>query len=705
MTKTFSRNCLCYNWRAASNSSQNKTEQEITKQKIMIRIQNRFAEGWFLFFCLTFSSFLHAQQETPSPVAFDLLVVDAANDEPLPKVTSEINNNGKLQTLHTDIDGHVAVPPADSAGGYFGLFAELEGYVKRVLEWRKPQESSASKTYTLKLEEATSIRGKVTDDTGTPISDATIVVTIPNAEQPARNGIDRNYVSYEAIKSDSEGNWVFKGAPKEFESVQLGVWSYRHVSGEFFQFQTFQSKEARDGSITLTLPRGVSIDGTVLDKDDKPLKGARVMYGGQMASNKMDPQLTDDKGKFFYTAQEGEKVTLTVTASGHAPELATFQMDDQTHELTVYMAESQPMFGRIVGPNDEPIPFAWVFPDTWRGSRSLETRIQADKEGKFMWKDAPYDEVKCDIDGTSEGYVREERKLIASEKEIVISLRKALRVSGTVVDQETGKAIEQFQVIRGVMWDAKKVQWERNLSQKPSTGGKFSYTEGWARPGFGIRIEAPGYLPEERSGFKLEEEQITFDFELMPAANVTWIVTDQAGSPVPKAKAYLTMEGQSLTIRNGIVQNGTSIEATSNAEGIVEFPPQDRKYSIVILCDAGYAEIDNNRIEDSNKVQLLGWGKLSGTLLLNDKPAANEKISIRSKFQGMPMVRRSIELTTDAAGKFSFDRIPEGEIAVSRRTDIPLGNGAFRLNHTLTVKVEIIAGETATVTLVGDATK
>ncbi len=289
----------------------------------MIRFPNRFSEGWFLFFCVTFSSFLHAQQVTPSSVAFDLLVVDAANDKPLHKVTIEVNNNGKSQTLHTDINGRVTVPP--SPGGYFGLFAGLEGHVKRVLEWRKPQESSASKTYTLRLETATSIRGKVTDDAGTPILGATIVVSIPNAEQPDRNGIDRNYVSYQAIKSDNEGNWVFKGAPKEFESVQLGVWSYRHVSGEFFQFQTFQSKEARDGSITLTLPRGVSIEGIVLNDDDKPLKGARVMYGGGMASNKMDPQLTNEEGKFFYTAKEGETVTLTITAPGYAPELAIFK--------------------------------------------------------------------------------------------------------------------------------------------------------------------------------------------------------------------------------------------------------------------------------------------------------------------------------------------------------------------------------------------
>ena len=456
----------------------------------------------------------------------------------------------------------------------------------------------------------------------------------------------------------------------------------------------------------MTLPRGVLIKGLVVDKDEKPLKGARVMYGGGMASNKMDPQLTNEKGHFVYAAKEGAMVTLTITASGHAPELETFKMDDQTHEMTVYMAESQPMFGRIVGPNDEPIPFAWVYPDTWRGSRSLETRIQADKEGKFMWKDAPYDEVKCDIDGTSEGYVREERKLVVSDKEIVITLRKALRVSGTVVDRETGKAIDQFQVIRGVMWDERNVQWERIRNQKPSTAGKFSYTEGWSRPGYGVRIEAPGYLPEERSGFKLDDEEVNFDFELTPAENITLIVIDQDDSPVPKAKAYLIIEGQSLRIDNEIVRKGTAIESSSNAEGIIEFPPQDRKFSIVILCDVGYAEIDHNKIEDPKKVQLLGWGKLNGTLLLNDKPAANEKISIWPKsnqqVRGMPMVQRSIEVMTDATGKFSFDRIPEGLIAVSRRNDIPLGNGAFRSNNTLTETFAIIGGETTTVTLVGE---
>lgn len=105
-------------------------------------------------------------------------------------------------------------------------------------------------------------------------------------------------------------------------------------------------------------------------------------------------------------------------------------------------------------------------------------------------------------------------------------------------------------------------------------------------------------------------------------------------------------------------------------------------------------------------MQLFGWGKLNGTLLLKDKPAANEKISIGPKSnqqaRGMPRVHRSIEVMTDATSKFSFDRIPEGLIAVSRRIDISLGNEAFRSNNTLTETFAIIAGETTTVTLVGE---
>jgi hypothetical protein len=44
-----------------------------------------------------------------------------------------------------------------------------------------------------------------------------------------------------------------------------------------------------------------------------------------------------------------------------------FTMGDQKKELTVQLSTAIAMQGRIVGPHGEAVPFAWVYPDTWRG--------------------------------------------------------------------------------------------------------------------------------------------------------------------------------------------------------------------------------------------------------------------------------------------------------------------------------------------------
>ena len=143
------------------------------------------------------------------------------------------------------------------------------------------------------------------------------------------------------------------------------------------------------------------------------------------------------------------------------------------------------MFGRVVGPDGEPVPEAWVYPDTWRGSRSLETRIHADKEGKFRWDDAPLDAVKCDIDGSCAGYMRETKDLTASDDEIVITLRKGLHITGTVVDEETGKPIDVFRIVTGIVFNGDdRVSWERPNSEMQSRNGKIDYTESWSAPRF-----------------------------------------------------------------------------------------------------------------------------------------------------------------------------------------------------------------------------
>src|SRR5208337_4576707 len=145
------------------------------------------------------------------------------------------------------------------------------------------------------------------------------------------------------------------------------------------------------GKEIYVLQHGVPVVGVVQDASGKPLAGAEVLTGAQMCSNRVPSQKTGIDGGFHYMAKPGDEVTLTVTREGYAPELKQFVMGSGKQEKIIQLSRSKPMIGRVVGPKGEPIPFAWVYPDTWRGNRSLEVQIRADKDGKFEWKDAPAD--------------------------------------------------------------------------------------------------------------------------------------------------------------------------------------------------------------------------------------------------------------------------------------------------------------------------
>jgi hypothetical protein len=73
---------------------------------------------------------------------------------------------------------------------------------------------------------------------------------------------------------------------------------------------------------TLTLKRGVLIEGQVIGKDGKPLAGAGVGVGNdRVASNIVPEAKTDADGRFAVGVHPQGVVTLTIRAAGHAPEM------------------------------------------------------------------------------------------------------------------------------------------------------------------------------------------------------------------------------------------------------------------------------------------------------------------------------------------------------------------------------------------------
>ena len=326
--------------------------------------------------CLVFHPLVTAAQETQPQIEFDLTVVDETDDKPLADAKVFVINK-KNQTLLTDRDGHVLAPCTGSSQGYY-FVVELDGYVRTRVDWKGSEEELVPRPFKLSLQKATSIFGKVIDDAGNPVRNATVNVLIETRERASQNGFKLNDSSYYLVQSDDNGNWRYEGVPREILSVQLNASSQVPVIGQYSDFRKFLPSQVRDESITLIVPKGVRFEGVVLDKENNPLKGARVHFNS--ASMMVRPSFTDARGRFVFFAKEGVRLDLIIIAPGHTPEFLPVAVDRERQELTISLSESKPMLGRIVGPNEEPIPFAWIYPKTWRGSRSLGRKSHSSRQ-------------------------------------------------------------------------------------------------------------------------------------------------------------------------------------------------------------------------------------------------------------------------------------------------------------------------------------
>ena len=317
----------------------------------------------------------------------DLLVIDGSTHQPLAHASGSVNSAMiDEQKFSVGPDGHAILPvPRNNGFGFFEISVHAGGYVGKLLEWSEKDKDSIPGQYTVAMVRGVRIGGRIIDDAGQPVAGAHIVLWM--GRQQSTTPHERYDIDADDIQSAAHGDWTFAEAPPDFQSIEMGCWDYGHANGDYFPMKSLTPQQLHAGNETYVLQCGLPVTGLVLNAAGKPLAGADVLTGAQMCSNRVPSQKTDAAGRFHYVAKPGDEVTLTITCHGYAPELKQFLVGNEKHETTIQLSKSRPLIGHVVGPKGEPIPFAWVYPDTWRGNRSLEVRIHADKDGKFQWKE------------------------------------------------------------------------------------------------------------------------------------------------------------------------------------------------------------------------------------------------------------------------------------------------------------------------------
>ena len=638
---------------------------------------------------------LPAAAAPPETRPFRLRVVDEAG-RPVEGVALDTRVDKVQAKARTDAQGRCSLEIPEPAPAYFHVGATGDGYVPVYVEWHGQggNKPAIPNEYTLVLEKGTTIGGLIQDDQGKPIGGASVFVLVPSraTREPGKPRV--SLWDYEA-KTDAEGRWHCDVVPAKLDDVWLRLSHPDFASDTLYGNTPKPSLETlRDRSGVMVLKKGITVEGRVLSSDGKPIAGARIAQGSDRFGSHYPDTKSDEQGRFRFANCHAGEMILTVQARGYSPDLRKIVVAPGQASVDFALEPAHRIRARVVDPQGNPVAGAFVAADTWRGHRSIEFRVDTDKEGRFAWDDAPGDEVQFAMG--KEGYMALRRKAItASSDELLITLIKPLKVKGAVTDADTGRPVDAFTVVPGIDWgNDQKPYWERQSARKQS-GGHFEFDFAEPRPGHLVRIEAEGYLPASSRSFKDSEGDIRFDFALKKGDDLSGVVLGVDGQPLAGASVCLVTPEASAQLANGRPPDRRHSAVVETArDGRFRFPAQEGKFTLVVLHDSGLALRTASQIAAAREVKLEAWGQVEGYVRIGARPAAGEAVHLsvhQESGDDEPRPYFNYETTADARGHYVIERVPPGKVYVSR--EIKLSDRMTGYSHTTAVEVK--AGQSA----------
>jgi hypothetical protein len=656
-----------------------------------------------------------AQANVQTGKSMDLVVTDAETKQPVAGITVQNggqNIRGRYRGV-TDANGHASVPiPLDNKNpGFFWIRVSGKGYIGKRLEWQPYNQqlnsSEVPTSYAMTMEHSTKISGKIVDDTGAPVEGANVILDFTKKYGNPHEQVDvQAYNRNKPLLSAADGSWSFNGAPMNCDEISITAWDYHHVSEDFWNAQPYSPVSAMyDGTAKFVLKRGVTLEGTVTDSQGSPVAGAQIARGNErFAGNAIPPQKTDAQGNFSYQFAPGQQVILTVQAKGFAPALKQLVMGAEKQTIAFQLGKPHHITGKVVDGSGRPVPRAQINVDSWQGQRTLQANFQTDSTGTFHWNEAPAEPVIVNV--YAPGVRQLDNQTLTPDQDNVVHLGKTSHIRGTVTDAETGKPIDQFKLTLGIQWQGQdnvtwQPGWNNDWGVRP---GGFNFEDSWSYPGVAVRITAQGYLPAESRVVRSDEGDVTLDLKMKPGKDIMFTVLSADGKPVTDATAVMATPGQQANINNGRVMNySSSQQATSSADGKIDFPPETGIYEIEVVADEGFAKLDSDALAKSSEVKLMPWGQLKGKMMKGSKPAVDEWVDINDSAMEpydpqKPRIYSSSSAKTDANGNFALDRIAPGKWNLGRRVQIT--SNSWSSVNLATVDVE--PGKTAEVAIGGN---
>lgn len=132
------------------------------------------------------------------------------------------------------------------------------------------------------------------------------------------------------------------------------------------------------------------------------------------------------------------------------------------------------------------------------------------------------------------------------------------------------------------------------------------------------------------------------------------------GKPAANAQVGYSMPRHFMLLGDGGLRGDQNNLAQTDAKGGFNLPIRDKVTALYAAHENGFARLPPESLSNNVKIILQSWGHVTGTLHVNDKPAANERISLSPTFPGQEFMS-SIQGRTDDQGRFAFNHVPPGD--------------------------------------------
>lgn len=642
--------------------------------------------------------------DIPKTWILELEVVDKTLGEPIPKIPINVSIDNRRFSYVTDDQGHAHIEYPEGLK-YLVITPKAPAFVPINLSWRNfNSKDPVPDAYKLELEQGSTIGGIVNDEAGNPIPNVIVQLSVPyrHGEEQSREQLDLYNLP---IKTDATGHWRCDVVPKDMAQPYVRLSHPDFLSDEMFgETPVPPLPKLRDLTGVMVMKKGLSVSGKVLDDQGQPIAGAKVYQGGDRFGSNYPETKTDAAGNFrFPHCRPGNELVLTVTAKGKSPDQKSLMFDKPLDNVEFRLEPGHVVKGRVIDAAGNPIPKVMIATDTWRDHRALMVRFDTDANGAFLWNEAPADEVLTDF--LKQGYMDNRRVHIKpSDQDIVITLRKPVRVTGTVVDADTNQPITSFKVVQGIQWENQpEISWQPSDPQIHPKDGKFEFELTNPYPGYAVRIDTPDHLPETSRVFKDNQGDISLEFKLKKGKILAGTLRTPDGKPLANTDVVLCTGTNGPYITNGeITQRDQHTIVKTNDAGHYQLPPQTGNFSIVVVDEKGYAELRSDELAKSSDITVQPWGKVEGTLKIGTKAGARQTINVShqespGEHSQQPRVYHDLRASTDDNGHFSVGHVPPGRTYVALQVQF----SQYTYGYTQGRNVEVKPGETAHIDLGG----